>query len=106
MSEPFDSGDEVQVKNRKTKAQSAIYEENQRIRRAWENADCRRELFQIIDRAGIHASSFVSGKPDLSAFNEGARALGLFAYERVMAVCPDLFALAQKEANQKEDPSE
>ena len=106
MSEPFNSGDEVQVKNRKTKAQSAIHEENQRIRRAWENADCRRELFLIIDKAGIHASSFVAGKPDLSAFNEGARALGLFAYERVMAVAPDLFALAQKEANQKEEPIE
>jgi hypothetical protein len=101
--DPYDSGDEQHVKAGKTKAERAVARERERVRRAWSNPDARWLLYSILDRSGIHARTFKPGMPDVSAYNQGARELGLLVYEQVMEVCPELFALAKNEFTQKEE---
>lgn len=102
----YDSGDESQVKGRNKKADKAIEREKRQIRQAWNNPACRAELLKVVLDSGIHARTFVPGKPDVAAYNEGARELGLKVYERVMSVCPELFQLAQNEAGQPQEENE
>lgn len=103
---PYNSNNEQQVSKRKTKFEKQVDRDRDRIRRAMSTYDARWLIYMIIERAGIHSKCFMAGMSDVTAFNEGGRELGLFAYEQIMDACPDLFALAQKEFNQKEQIEE
>ena len=49
----------------------------------------RRLVHRWIARAGVHRSTFAPGTPDVSAYNEGFRAFGLFIEAEVTAHASD-----------------
>lgn len=58
----------------------------------------RRVLWGIMVSARTFGTSF-DDNPYKTAYNEGKRAIGQEIYADIMAYCPDLFLVAQKEFN-------
>ena len=48
------------------------------MRQSLMRPECRRIIYRMIEESKCFASSFVPGHSDLTAFNEGMRAMGLF----------------------------
>lgn len=65
-------------------------------------ASGRRFIWRQLKVAGIHDSSFVGGAPDITAFKEGARNLGLMLLAEIMTEVPESYLIMQKEATEYE----
>jgi hypothetical protein len=59
----------------------------------------RRWIWDRLAACGIFTTTFVASAPDVSAFNEGQRSMGLALLADIMASCPDQFIHAMREAN-------
>ena len=73
--------------------------QEQERQRAWaklgEDFAGRRVLWDILEGCGLLTGSFAVGAPDLTAFNEGRRDIGLRIHRHIS---PSAFALMQTEA--------
>jgi hypothetical protein len=63
----------------------------------------RRFVWRLLREAGIYNSSFVGGSPDITAFKEGARNLGLTLLAEIMTEASESFLTMQKEAIEYEE---
>lgn len=61
----------------------------------------RRVVRRWLAAAGIHRSTFAPGAPDVSAYNEGRRALGLQIEEEVARHSPDHYLLMLNEGRKQ-----
>jgi hypothetical protein len=62
----------------------------------------RRFIWRQLKAAGIYDTSFVGGAPDITAFKEGARNLGLMLLGEIMTEATGSFLTMQKEATDYE----
>ncbi len=60
-------------------------------------ASGRRYVWRLLSVSHVFAQTF-TGEAMSGAFNEGARSIGLAAFAEVMALCPEHYALMQREA--------
>ena len=97
----YDSGDEGQVKARKSKLDLTRETELEDLRAVLAMPQGRRVFWRLWDAARIFQCTFTPGDPHQSAFNEGHRNLGRLFLMDVMEACPERFAQAQAEANAK-----
>ena len=51
----------------------------------------RRIVWKILSDARVFHSSFVANAPDVMAFNEGQRNIGLMLMDDINRFCPDLY---------------
>lgn len=68
------------------------------IKETVKNPGGRRLLWSIIEKSGFLALSFVSGASDVSAHNEGYRALGKRVYDDLMVAAPEAIFQMQRES--------
>lgn len=48
------------------------------MRQSLMRPECRRVIYRVLEESKIFAASFVPGHADITAFNEGARSIGMF----------------------------
>ena len=97
---PYDSGNQRHVERREKAAKTARRRRDEALR--WLMADNRgrRFVWRLLAKAGIFRSSFVES-PQLTAFNEGRRDIGLGLLADVMRICPERYAQMQAEVHSK-----
>lgn len=61
----------------------------------------RQWMWDVLTSCSIFSSTFALGSPDLGAFNEGRRAVGLQILADIMIYCPDSYLQAQRENNER-----
>ena len=61
----------------------------------------RRIMWRVLERCGVYRSSF-NHSGSITAFNEGARNIGLMMLSQIHSHCPDQFAVMLKEQQDKE----
>lgn len=59
----------------------------------------RRFYYRILEECGVFRLSYRAGQPDLTAFNEGTRNIGLMLLTEINEACPDAYTLMMKENN-------
>ncbi len=92
----LDAGDRRQVERAEKAAKSVRRQRDEALR--WLMADLRgrRIVWSLLGKAGVFRSSMASS-PELTAFNEGRRDIGLALLADVMRLCPENYALMQSE---------
>lgn len=102
--EPYNSANEEHVKASKSKAKIAQEQKKSDLREVWGKPAGRRVMWDLLTQAGIHRISYRMGSQALmdTTFLEGMRNIGLYIEADVLGACPELYFLAQQEANQKE----
>jgi hypothetical protein len=103
MSEPYDTGNQRHVQ-RKAKA-SKVRERQLEDAFKWLMGDARGRLlmWERLGEAGVFRSS-MAASPELTAFKEGQRDLGLKDLAQTMRLCPTEFTRMQAEALARETP--
>lgn len=97
MSDPFD----IQAATERDSERSDAQQQSRLANRAdisWVMADARgrRTLWRLLEQAGIYRSSF-GPTPEVTAFNEGQRNVGLRLMGDLIACAPDEFLTMQTE---------
>ena len=97
---PFDAGNQHHVERREKAARKARRQRDEALR--WLMADNRgrRFVWRLLGKAGIFRTS-MAASPELTAFNEGRRDLGLGLLADVMRLCPERYAQMQAEAHSR-----
>lgn len=94
--EPYDTGEETQVKQKKTKAQLNREREIEALRNILSTYDGRAFLWRLLEECGIYTSSFTGNSTTF--FNEGKRHVGLWTLNEIMDVNPNLYQQMRVEA--------
>lgn len=81
-----------------TKAFLQREQEKKDLRAVMSTAAGRRFIWRLLENAGVFRSSFVTGAPDATAFNEGARNNGLALLGDIMNDASEKYLIMQKEA--------
>lgn len=97
--EPFDASDPKQVQAKKTKAGREQKEQLSALRKFLETPAGRAWVWRLLEASHIYATSFVSGDPHSSSFQEGERNLGLRVLSDVLKADPQAFITMSKENN-------
>ena len=94
--EPYDTGEETQVKQKKTKAQLNRERELEALRNILSTYDGRAFLWRLLEECGIYTSSFTGNSTTF--FNEGKRHVGLWTLNEIMDVNPNSYQQMRVEA--------
>lgn len=62
----------------------------------------RHFVYWLLESYGVFRSSFVLGRPDASAFNEGMRNAGLMLYAKIQEQEPELYSMMLSEHKDKD----
>lgn len=68
------------------------------LRAVMSTAEGRRFIWKMLGDAGVFSPTFIAGAPDVSAFNEGARNVGLRLLGDITSEAPEQYLIMQKEA--------
>lgn len=98
--EPYDAGEETQVKQKKTKAQLNRERETESLRSILSSYDGRAFLWRLLEECGIYTSSFTGNSTTF--FNEGKRHIGLWTLNEVMEVDPNAYHKMKVEAVERD----
>lgn len=82
------SESELQRRALTEEAAKRLQHDTNDMRQALIRPECRRVLFRIIEESKCFAGSFVQGKPDQTAYNEGQRSIGIYVYTLAEAAEP------------------
>ena len=94
---PFNASDPEQVRKRDERIARHESEERAVLAKVLETRAGRRWIWGHLSRANMFATSFVTGDPHATSFNEGQRNFGLMMLAQVVKVSPEAFAAMQKE---------
>ena len=100
----YDAGDRRHVERREKTAKTARLERNEDFRWLMGQQRGRRFVWELLAKAGLFRSS-LGTSPELTAFNEGRRDLGLAVLADLMRLCPEQYARMQAEAISKQPVS-
>lgn len=98
--EPYDTGEETQVKRKKTKAQLIRERETEALRSILSTFDGRAFLWRLLEECGIYTSSFTGNSTTF--FNEGKRHIGLWTLNEIMEVDPNAYMKMKVEAVERD----
>ena len=93
----MNSADPKEIKRRNRKERRAKDRFDADLRSVCGTAEGRRFVWWLLSEAGIHRTSFRTSALEMSML-EGQRNLGLKLENAVLEACPDLYLLAQDEA--------
>src|SRR4051794_36226520 len=96
----YDAGDRRHVERREKTAKAARLQRNADFRWLMGDLRGRRFVWDLLAKAGLFRSS-IGISPELTAFNEGRRDLGLVVLADMMRLCPEQYARMQAEAISK-----
>ena len=91
MSEPYDSGNQRHVQRRRKDSKLRERQLEEAFRWLMGDARGRRLMWQRLADAGVFRSS-MAASPELTAFKEGRRVLGLKDLGLIMRLCPEHYA--------------
>jgi len=91
MSEPYDSGNQRHVQRRRKASKLRERQLEEAFRWLMGYARGRRLMWQRLADAGVFRSS-MAASPELTAFREGRRDLGLKDLGLIMRLCPEHYA--------------
>lgn len=97
----YDTGDETQVKRRKTRSQ-LLQEEKEAAIRAVMNTPAGRWILNDLWAEGRVFSDSFNPDPYWHAFNAGKQSSAKKSYSEVHTICPELQILAEREAQERE----
>jgi hypothetical protein len=97
----YDAGNRRDVERREKSAKTARLQRQEDYRWLMGDVRGRRFLWDLFGRAGLFRSS-MGLTPELTAFNEGRRDLGLALLADVMRLCPEQYGRMQAEAISKQ----
>ncbi len=97
MSEPYDTGNQRHVQRKARAAKTRDGQLDEAFRKMMGDAGGRALMWERLGNAGVFRTSFAAS-PELTAFNEGRRDLGLQDLSRIMRLCPEQFTRMQAEA--------
>jgi hypothetical protein len=97
-SPPFDAANPRHVQRREKAARRQRRQRDDALRWLMGDARGRRVAWDLLGRAGVFRSS-MAPSPELTAFNEGRRDIGLALLADVMRLCPERYAAMQAEAS-------
>lgn len=100
----YDAGDRRHVECREKSAKTARLQRNEDFRWLMGEQRGRRFVWDLLAKAGLFRSS-LGLSPELTAFNEGRRDLGLAVLADMMRLCPEQYARMQTEAISKQPVS-
>jgi len=100
----YDAGDRRHVERREKTAKTARLQRNEDFRWLMGDLRGRRFVWDLLAKAGLFRSS-LGISPELTAFNEGRRDLGLAVLADMMRLCPEQYARMQAEAISKQPAS-
>ena len=100
----YDAGDRRHVERREKTAKTARLQRNEDFRWLMGDLRGRRFVWDLLAKAGLFRSS-LGISPELTAFNEGRRDLGLAVLADMMRLCPGQYARMQAEAISKQPVS-
>lgn len=99
---PYDGGDPAQVKTKRQRAKRIEEQRLAALRGFMSIPEGRRWIWWLLGECHVFASSF-RADPHQTAFNEGARNVGLTILAEVMRVSPDEYLVMTKEAKAPEE---
>jgi len=100
--EGVDVGDTASVKKRMTKAELEQLRLDEDVRAVLSTYRGRAFIWRVLEQAGIYRTTF-NEEPNVSAFAEGMRQMGLLVIARVDAVDPNAYAKMRREASRREE---
>ncbi len=98
MADEYDTNDEAQVKERKTRAQLDQERDSAVLARVLDSAHGRHVIWGILEKAGFHRISFAGEQTHLTAFNEGRRSLGNELLAECLTARPQCYNVMREEA--------
>lgn len=99
--EPFDAGNETQVKERKTKNQLRVEKEVEELRQICNDKKVRDYLWRVISRCGVYSDGFTGNSTTF--YNEGKRRIGLDIIVDLMAADPKIYSIMRLENAQGDE---
>ena len=100
----YDAGERHHVARRAKTAKATRLQHNDDFRWLMGDARGRRIIWNLLAKAGVFRSS-MGLSPELTAFNEGRRDLGLAVLADLMRLCPEEYGRMQAEAISKQPAS-
>ena len=98
MADEYDTNDEAQVKERKTRAQLDQERDIAVLARVLDSAHGRHVIWAILEKAGIHRTSFAGEATHLTAFKEGQRDIGNQLLAECLTARPQCYNVMRDEA--------
>lgn len=98
MAETYDTSDETQVKERKTRAQLEQERAAAVLARVLDSPHGREVVWTMLEMAGIHRISFAGEETHKTAFNEGRRSLGNDLLAQCLTARPQCYNVMRDEA--------
>jgi hypothetical protein len=92
----YDASNRRHVERAEKAAKSAGRQRDEAIRWLMGDGRGRRIVWSLLGQAGVFRSSMASA-PELTAFNEGRRDIGLALLADITRLCPETYALMQAE---------
>ena len=93
---PYDAGDEVQVKKRKTKSKIKKEQDKEDLHNILLSAGGRRFVWKLLEACGVYKISFTGNSHTF--FNEGKRQIGLGLIEEIFDASPNAYTEMRLEA--------
>lgn len=101
IEQSYDSGDEGQVKKRKTKVQRQADLDNEDLRVVLSTAGGRRFVWRLLHYCGLWASTSV-GDPQTMAVKSGHRDIALWILDEMKHAEPQAFLKMQSDASEED----
>lgn len=98
MADEYDTSDELQVKERKTRAQLDQERASAVLARVLDSPHGREVIWGILEKAGVHRTSFSGENTHLTAFKEGRRDLGNELLAECLTARPQCYNVMRDEA--------
>lgn len=92
----------IQTKEELEKNEEHLKERSRRdFEKILNMSEGRRVIWDLLENAGVWRNSFVAGDPNVTAFNEGKRDIGLMILQKIQNIKPQ--ALLQMSNEHKSD---
>lgn len=92
-----DAGNAQQVKKRRNKARTDALLRESGLKALMGTPEGRMWMWWLLGMCGVYHLSFVPGSAEQTAFNEGARNIGLRLLAEIHRLCPELYSRMQRE---------
>lgn len=99
----YDVGDEVQVKEKKTKTRLIDEDWNNTVKKLLDTYEGRFFIWCLLEKAGIFEASGPVNNPLYLAHREGKRELGLLFYHACLQVDPDFVAKLRADEKKRQE---